>query len=70
MSSLFLRVATSDAVGHVLPPSKKMPHAGVAFTALEPPGIVIERHTVWCRVTDTEGRLAALAAAIATVEDT
>ncbi len=65
VSSLFLRVATSDAVGYVLPMSKKLPHDGVVFRALEPPCIVIEMHAAWNRAADPDGRLAALAAQLA-----
>lgn len=65
VASMFLRVATSNAVGYVLPLSKKLPHAGVVFAALKPPGISIEMHAAWRRNADTDGRLAALAEQLA-----
>jgi len=65
VASMFLRVATGNAVGYVLPMSKKLPHAGVVFIALKAPGLVLEMHAAWRRDADTEGRLAALAAQLA-----
>ena len=65
VASMFLRVATTDAVGYVLPMSKKLPHAGVVFIALKAPGLVLEMHAAWRRDSDTDGRLAALAEQLA-----
>ena len=47
VASMFLRVATTDAVGYVLPMSKKLPHAGVVFAALKAPGLTLEMHAAW-----------------------
>lgn len=63
VSSMFLRVSTSNAIGYVLPMSKKLPHSGVAFAALQPPGLVIEMHAAWLHRTDD--RLIALAEQLA-----
>jgi DNA-binding transcriptional LysR family regulator len=65
VASMFLRVSTSNAVGYVLPMSKKLPHAGVAFAALKDPGLVLAMHAAWRHDADTDGRLAALAAQLA-----
>ena len=65
VASMFLRVSTSDAVGYVLPMSRKLPHTGVVFAALKAPGITIEMTAAWRRDADTDGRLAALAAQLA-----
>ena len=66
VASLFLRVSTSDAVGYVLPMSRKLPHAGVVFASLRPPGLALTMHAAWRRNAADEPRLAALAAALAT----
>jgi len=65
VASMFLRVSTSNAVGYVLPMSKKLPHAGVVFAALKEPGLAIEMHAAWRRDSDPDGRLAALATQLA-----
>ncbi len=65
VASMFLRVSTSNAVGYVLPMSRKLPHAGVAFASLRPPAITIEMHAAWRRGADTDGRLASLAESLA-----
>lgn len=50
MASLFVQVATGDLVGHVLPMSERLPHEGVVFAELDPPGsFVSELHAVWRR---------------------
>ncbi|MEJ1973606.1 MAG: LysR family substrate-binding domain-containing protein [Lacunisphaera sp.] len=50
MASLFVQVATSDLVGHVLPMSKRLPHEGVVFADIDPPGAFIsELHVAWRR---------------------
>ncbi len=66
VASMFLRVSTSNAVGYVLPMSRKLPHAGVAFASLRPPSIMIEMHAAWRRSSDADGRLASLAESLAT----
>lgn len=40
VASLFINVANSRAIGYVLPMSKKLPHSGVVFAQLKPPGII------------------------------
>ncbi len=65
VASMFLRVATTNAVGYVLPLSRALPHAGVVFAALRPPGIAIEMHAAWRRNADPDSRLAALAEQLA-----
>jgi len=48
MASLFVQVATSDLVGHVLPMSRQLPHAGVVFAGIDPPSaFVSELHVAW-----------------------
>lgn len=37
MASLFVHVATSTAIGHVIPATRRMPHEGVVFAAIDPP---------------------------------
>lgn len=65
VASMFLRLATSNAVAYVLPMSRRLPHAGVVFSALQPPGLPIEMNASWNRLADTDGRLTALAQALA-----
>ncbi|HLP08109.1 MAG TPA: LysR substrate-binding domain-containing protein [Opitutaceae bacterium] len=64
VASLFLRVSTSDAIGYVLPMSKKLPHAGVTFASLRPPGLALTMHAAWRRNAGDAARLAALAEAL------
>ncbi|HLP02026.1 MAG TPA: LysR substrate-binding domain-containing protein [Opitutaceae bacterium] len=64
VASLFLRVSTSDAIGYVLPMSKKLPHAGVVFASLRPPGLALTMHAAWRRHAGDAARLAALAEAL------
>jgi len=50
MASLFLQVATSGAVGHVIRLAEKLPHAGVVFADLDPPAAMRTRiHVAWAR---------------------
>ncbi|HET7536274.1 MAG TPA: LysR substrate-binding domain-containing protein [Candidatus Didemnitutus sp.] len=50
MASLFMHVATGDMVGHVLPMSRRMPHEGVVFVEVDPPGsFMSEIHAAWRR---------------------
>jgi DNA-binding transcriptional LysR family regulator len=65
VASMFLRVSTSNAVGYVLPMSKKLPHAGVVFASLRPPGLDLTMHAAWRRNDGDAARLAALAEALA-----
>lgn len=37
MASLFVHVATSGMVGHVIPQAKRVPHDGVVITSIDPP---------------------------------
>jgi len=38
MGSLFVQLATSDLIGHVLPMAQRLPHEGVVFAEVDPPG--------------------------------
>jgi len=68
VASLFVRLATdSTALGYVLPMSKKLPHSGIVFCALKPPGIVFTMDAAWDRRADAHGQLSALAELLATV---
>ena len=49
VASLFLQLATSESVGYVLPMSKKLPHAGIVFAELKPPGIGLAMDVAWRR---------------------
>ena len=49
VASLFLHLTESDAIGYVLPLSRKLPHPGIAFMNLEPPGIEFEVNVAWRR---------------------
>jgi DNA-binding transcriptional LysR family regulator len=50
MASLFMHVATANAIGHVVPMSRLMPHEGVVFVDVDPPGaFVSEMHAAWRR---------------------
>jgi len=62
VASLFVRLGTDvSAMGYVLPMSKKLPHAGMVFSALKPPGIAFDMDVVWDRRADATGVLTALA---------
>jgi hypothetical protein len=47
--------------------SKKLPHSGVVFSALKPPGIGFAMDAVWNRKADATGYLSELAELLATV---
>lgn len=50
MASLFVHVATSQAIGHVVPQTKRMPHEGVVFAEIDPPSaFVSEMNVAWRR---------------------
>jgi len=68
VASLFVRLATDPAViGYVLPMSKKLPHSGLVFCALKPPGIVFAMDVAWERKANASGYLSVLAELLATV---
>jgi DNA-binding transcriptional LysR family regulator len=64
IAAMFIAVSTSSEIGYVLPMSKKLPHAGVVFVDLKPPGITIAMNIAWRRDSRTAARHAALAAAL------
>jgi len=69
VASLFVRLATdAKAVGYVLPMSKKLPHTGVVFCKLKPPGIDFEMDAAWDRSADASKHLDALVEILATVQ--
>lgn len=50
MASLFVHVATTDAVGHVIPATRRMPHEGIVFAELDPPeSFISEMSAAWRR---------------------
>lgn len=50
IASLFVRVATSEAVGYALPMATQLPHQGVVFAECVPAdAIVFEMHVGWRR---------------------
>lgn len=61
VASVFLHVATSDAIGYVLPMSRKLPHVGVVFAEFKPPGVAFEMHVAWRRDAPNAEILATLA---------
>jgi DNA-binding transcriptional LysR family regulator len=65
VASMFVQVATRSHVAYVLPMSRKLPHGGVVFVPLRPPGIGIEMHAAWRRKAPDEARVIALAEALA-----
>ncbi|ACB73625.1 LysR substrate-binding domain-containing protein [Opitutus terrae] len=67
VASMFVAVATSRAVGCVLPMSRKLPHSGVVFARLRPPGIPFTMHAAWARDSRQAPLLAALATALSKV---
>ncbi len=67
VASMFMHLATSAAVGYVLPMSKRLPHSGVVFASLHPPGIVLEMNAAWRRSAESGARLEALADQLASV---
>ncbi|WP_158277556.1 LysR substrate-binding domain-containing protein [Opitutus sp. ER46] len=65
VASMFVAVATSGAVGYVLPMTRKLPHSGVVFARLQPPAICFEMHAAWRRESRHAAVLAELAATLA-----
>lgn len=65
VASMFVQVATSGHIGYVLPMSRQLPHNGVVFVPLRPPGLPIEMHAAWRRKSPDESRLASLAETLA-----
>jgi len=62
VASVFMRVATSPAIGYVLPLSRKLPHDGVVFARIKgPPVIAFEMHAGWRRDAADAARYEALA---------
>lgn len=50
VASLFVHVATTEAVGQVVPMTRKMPHEGIVFTEIDPPSsFTSEMHVSWRR---------------------
>lgn len=50
MASLFVQVATSQAIGHVVPQTRRMPHEGVVFAEIDPPdSFQSEMNVAWRR---------------------
>lgn len=68
VASMFVGVATSRAIGYVLPMSRKLPHSGVVFAALKPPGIRFEMNIAWRRGAPRAAQLAILAGMLAAVK--
>ncbi len=61
MASLFVQVATSELIGHVLPMSKQLPHEGVVFADIDPPGaFVSELYAAWRKDDPRQAMLAEL----------
>jgi len=65
VAALIGEVTTGDAIGYVLPLTRKLPHAGVAFAALQPAGIEFELSVAWRREADHADRLEVLAELLA-----
>jgi DNA-binding transcriptional LysR family regulator len=61
IAAMFHRVSTSDAVGYAPPMVKKLPHTGVVFAELKPPGIAAEMCVVWRRNNARAAELTVLA---------
>lgn len=57
MASLFVHVATTETVGHVIPMTRRMPHEGVVFTAIEPPSAFVSEMQVAWRRNEPRGAL-------------
>jgi DNA-binding transcriptional LysR family regulator len=64
VAAMFVAVATSCDVGYVLPMSRELPHDGVVFAELKPPGIAIEMNIAWRRGAANDNRLQELANAL------
>jgi len=67
VASLFVQLASSRAVGYVFPMTKKLPHAGVIFAELKPPGIAFPMDLAWRRDAATTSAVGVLAELLATV---
>jgi DNA-binding transcriptional LysR family regulator len=67
VASMFVGIATAHAVGAVLPMSKKLPHSGIVFAKLRPPGIRFDMHAAWRRDSLHAALLADLSDALASV---
>ena len=67
VASLFVQLASSQAVGYVLPMTRKLPHAGVTFAELKPPGIAFPMDLAWRRDTAARSEVVVLAQLLATV---
>jgi len=67
VASLFVQLTSSQAVGYVLPMTKKLPHAGVVFAKLKPPGIAFPMDLVWRRDAAATSAVVALAQLLETV---
>jgi DNA-binding transcriptional LysR family regulator len=68
MSSLFLQVATSKAVGHVVRLAERLPHAGVVFADIDPPTAMVSRIEVaWQRRDPRTKLIGALVAEMAVI---
>jgi DNA-binding transcriptional LysR family regulator len=65
VAALIGQVTTSDAIGYVLPLTRKLPHAGVAFAALHPAAINFELAVAWRSEADHADRLEVLAELLA-----
>jgi len=65
VAALIGQVTASDAIGYVLPLTRKLPHAGVAFAALNPVAINFELAVAWRREADHADRLEVLAQLLA-----
>ncbi|HLP25332.1 MAG TPA: LysR family substrate-binding domain-containing protein, partial [Acidobacteriota bacterium] len=57
MASLFVQVATSQAIGHVVPQTRRMPHDGVVFAEIDPPESFMSEMNVAWRRADPRARL-------------
>lgn len=57
MASLFVHVATSQAIGHVVPQTRRMPHDGVVFAELDPPASFMSEMNVAWRRADPRAKL-------------
>ncbi len=57
MASLFVHVATGNAIGHVVPMSRLMPHEGVVFVDVDPPGAFVSQMLAAWRRNDARSEL-------------
>jgi DNA-binding transcriptional LysR family regulator len=67
VASLFVQLASSRAVGYVLPMTKKLPHAGIVFVELKPPGFAFPMDLAWRRDAAGTSEVVALSRLLATV---